>query len=556
MEKLRLIVSNGRYSLGDGLKTWLNDESLSRFKEEFTHYHRQATSQRHLILGAGDLSWVPETDQVFIIYEPNHKIIEDLQQAFPERSACSKIKLVSNMDQLRPILHDTDENIVKSMGTFSFSSYAQRYPDLVQKLSVQADHANAQARLQKIALREITNKQFQAAKNLSLVLQRPYSHWMNLLFQNVPAVIVGAGPSLDYVIPILKKYQDSIFIFSTFTSTKSLVQAGISPHFVVSLEHRYLRYASNGVATEHIDLLASSWTHPNSLSENYRSQTMLAHDADPFFHLLFPNANFPTLCAGANVSCSALLLACYMGMNPIILAGQDLGYRSGKTYAQGSNYGSFKYQISKSSDGVTYIEFPDQPHITKTLDKLSSQDSRPGEQFTRRSVVPVPSSTNETVYATFQHTFARQWLEEFAKRPKAVSGKLQLFNASQGGGIIQGFEDIELGSFMESYENPLRSAGAMLHRARAMHQDEGLPSLEAQVNCIDTLQKYATYLRQRSIRALDDKFQELDRLFFPSLILCRGYLNDKEMDELEVAQNKLADILLQSIQKIRLEHLK
>ena len=54
--------------------------------------------------------------------------------------------------------------------------------------------------------------------------------------QNMPAIIVGNGPSLDKEIDFLRKNQDNFVIFCSGSALKPLYKAGITPDFQVEIE--------------------------------------------------------------------------------------------------------------------------------------------------------------------------------------------------------------------------------------------------------------------------------------------------------------------------------
>jgi hypothetical protein len=54
--------------------------------------------------------------------------------------------------------------------------------------------------------------------------------------QNAPAIVVGAGPSLDGIIPELAACRQRSIIIAAATAARPLLSHGVAPHFIVSLD--------------------------------------------------------------------------------------------------------------------------------------------------------------------------------------------------------------------------------------------------------------------------------------------------------------------------------
>lgn len=64
----------------------------------------------------------------------------------------------------------------------------------------------------------------------------------NVMPEDAVAFIIGNGPSLDGLLPLLREYGDRAVIFSCGTSLSALANAGIKPDFHVEKERPYLTY--------------------------------------------------------------------------------------------------------------------------------------------------------------------------------------------------------------------------------------------------------------------------------------------------------------------------
>jgi len=156
-----------------------------------------------------------------------------------------------------------------------------------------------------------------------------------------PAVIVSAGPSLQRNITKLKEIRDKVVLIAVQTTLKPLLDMGIEPDFVTSLDyHEVSKRFFEGLTDEQlheVHLVAepkATWHVVDyvrqsgivSLLGNEFARLVLAGEVDP-------HDNLP---AGATVAHLAFYLAEYLGADPIIFVGQDLGFTDNLYYGPGT----------------------------------------------------------------------------------------------------------------------------------------------------------------------------------------------------------------------------
>ena len=158
--------------------------------------------------------------------------------------------------------------------------------------------------------------------------------------KGIPAVIVSAGPSLNKNVDVLKKIKGHAFIMSSDRALNVLDEHGIEPDVVLSAEPvkdpSFLKYK----VAEKISLLCSMQT-------NYESQKLFKGRCI-YFHALYyegelfgekVEADLEAVDLGGNVS-GACFVACEkLGIDTIILIGQDMAYLDGKHHADESDSG-------------------------------------------------------------------------------------------------------------------------------------------------------------------------------------------------------------------------
>ncbi|WP_338553375.1 6-hydroxymethylpterin diphosphokinase MptE-like protein [Paenibacillus sp. KS-LC4] len=181
--------------------------------------------------------------------------------------------------------------------------------------------------------------------NLPATLASPSIQQLENKFADVPAVIVGAGPSLSADIENLKKLKQHAFIIAAGSSIQSLLHFGIKPHLIVSMDGA----ESNYQAFRHLDIKGIPLLYTPQVK--YR---ILEEKKDRLMHVHFKNdsvtkyfmqvtSDDPIFLSSHSVTGTAIQAAAYMGCKEIIFAGQDLSYSEGAMYASGAKHVSESY---------------------------------------------------------------------------------------------------------------------------------------------------------------------------------------------------------------------
>ena len=161
--------------------------------------------------------------------------------------------------------------------------------------------------------------------------------------RNVPVACVGAGPSLDKNVHLLKDFPG--IIIAVDKAYKMLLARGIEPDLVVSVDCHYDLIADmlKAPGSEHHSLVLNTCADPKILKV-WKGKVywyLMKHPGVQFTDKILP-ALFPTFSAIPNVGCvgnTAILLADHCGLSPIFLVGYDFGYTGGRMHAQRFGFG-------------------------------------------------------------------------------------------------------------------------------------------------------------------------------------------------------------------------
>ena len=257
----------------------------------------------------------------------------------------------------------------------------------------------------------------------------------------MPAVIVGSGPSLDASLSALKRNRDKVAVFSCGSALLALLENGIRPDAHCELEadpyiDDILRYSATGHDLSAIRLIAANTVYPDILGyfngaalcfrEGTLASRILGGGADPL-PLIAPS------CTNTGAS-----FAHAMGFREIALCGVDLGARA-----------------------------PDRHHAASTVyDRVEDYNAFVGEDrvwmqpkssastlFHRK----VPANFGGEAYTNDDMLQMRTAFELLAARHEQA----RFLNLSDGARIA-GFEAVQPDTYLNALPVPDRTPGSVL----------------------------------------------------------------------------------------------
>ncbi len=154
-----------------------------------------------------------------------------------------------------------------------------------------------------------------------------------------PAVIVSAGPSLRKNKHLLRGLESNAVIIAVQTTLQPLLEMGVEPHFVTSLDYHEIctRFFEKLPANLRTELIAEPKATPAIFQMMTGPTTLIGCEfADSLLREM--KLEKPGVPSGATVAHLAFYLAEYLGCDPIIFVGQDLGFSDGLCYTPGTSY--------------------------------------------------------------------------------------------------------------------------------------------------------------------------------------------------------------------------
>jgi hypothetical protein len=244
----------------------------------------------------------------------------------------------------------------------------------------------------------------------------------NGLLNNIPMVLVAAGPSLTKNLVLLKEYRKKIFIGCVGTALEPLLKAGIYPDFFMltdSLESLSNQFSQIDRSTQQlIPLFYLGTVAPSVVSRYAGPKIMLLQAALEEAKKVAENLNVVTVKTGGSVATTLLDWMVHLGAKQICFVGQDLAYTNSETHVTGT--ACYTKVSEKRLQGL--LEIDDYFLMGK-------------------------------VYAPRNLYIYKKWIENYICQHHDIS----FFNATQGGAHIYGCQHVKFEEFIEkiSFRNDI-----------------------------------------------------------------------------------------------------
>lgn len=227
--------------------------------------------------------------------------------------------------------------------------------------------------------------------------------------EDIPAVIVCAGPSLDKNIQELKKIQGRALIIVVDAALRAVLRAGIHPDLVCTVDpNPPERFFTD------LDLCGLTWCCENAS----KPEIIRKYGERVYYFGYFEKGwnqtisemlgyGFPVLPTGGSVSSIAFAMALYFGFRKIVFMGQDLAFTGGKSHTSGIE--------GALGDNDKYIK--------------------------SRCLMEVEGIDGTMLQTDFQMWYYKQWFE---KAIRDGGDRMRVIDATEGGAKIEGAENMKM----------------------------------------------------------------------------------------------------------------
>ncbi len=367
----------------------------------------------HLEIIAGKI----RKDTVILIIEKNPAIIHS---AFTNRDLT---ELLSN-ENILLMIDPSEDNIAdllkgRSSARTSFitqrASY-QLYPDYYSNLS---NIVKSYLSLKDVNIATLTKFEkiwtSNIARTVNIFVSNPGSNSFYGKL-NFPAIVIGAGPSLNNSIDFIKNNSSKAILIAVDTAYNILTANGIEPHFCVCADPQIInaRYFENMNKTNTI-LISDPTVHP-AVYRFYKGQIAVCGMTFEMMKWIEDiTGDKGEINHGGSVSTNAYDFAKRIGANKVYLVGQDLSFTNGLAHAKGS-----------------YID----EQMFLSINRFSNQ-----ETFNRRQLTYLPKILIKGIRSAVVHTNQKMmiFLSWFQKRNDP-----DLINLTVDGAFINGLTHLKI----------------------------------------------------------------------------------------------------------------
>jgi len=189
-------------------------------------------------------------------------------------------------------------------------------------------------------------------KNLKYIIKTRRVKYLKNRFKDYPAIIVGAGPSLDKNILYLNKINNRAVIIAVDTALKPLLKAGIQPHFTVVADPSYKNYLHLlGTEKKVENFLITETSIANEVYKKFYNRIFTTTIGKPIFRIIEDIiGEYGELNAWGSVISLAINFAIFLGLNPIIFVGQDFAYTDLRNHCRGTSWEDNWLQYNNNID--------------------------------------------------------------------------------------------------------------------------------------------------------------------------------------------------------------
>lgn len=366
-----------------------------------------------------------------VVFEPDTNVLVGVLEKLPLQ--LEEVVLVTEINELVDVVQSylgraTAKMVVGAMPSWVQLQAAQfeKFKEAIQQVAMlMAVDRNTRSMFTE---EWITN----IAANLPFLGSRNSWDVLGERFAGKPAILVGAGPSLDRNIKDLARARDKALIVATHSAVKPLVKAGIIPDLVAIVESQKLDYYFEDVEyLGEMVLLASPLTHWSHMGVGFKGFLGLSLEGNVAADWLRLAYGEKPQRSGGSVACAAFSVMHGLNCDPLIFVGMDLAYSGNRSHAGESLAGCCDFELDSEKKNLTRI------CRLGVHEKINVPFERAPAWGGNGEVLAHP------VYSQFRHWFeaaVRSWV-----------GPRQLINATEGGARISGFQEMSMAKAVDDF---------------------------------------------------------------------------------------------------------
>ena len=273
--------------------------------------------------------------------------------------------------------------------------------------------------LMEVNVRTATNLQENTLRNLPHMFGAPDISELAGKFEDIPFILIGAGPSLDESIDFLKDMQDKAIIVASNSPYRKLINNGIRPHLVVTADPMEPTLAGfQNVKLDHVPLACPFSAYPE-IVERFSGRIVSWCTFNPIVKALREQRNQPEgtpIMEQGTVSGCVLDISRVLGCKKVMFIGQDMCVRDdGRYYTDDSFYADAGNHYASTDKGQrlpgnTQEKVLVEPRLFVYLKTFEQFISKKHESVEYRNLARTGARIEGAPYITFEE--ATEWVGE------------------------------------------------------------------------------------------------------------------------------------------------
>ncbi len=424
-------IEDGKLTVYEGGKRW-QLESVENMKlpvqiwcDSFINIKKNTV---FAIFGLGKVDYVLEmcnryANNLIIVYEPDESVLQ-VQLSLPKMTDLlnkDNLFLICGKDRKKVLCRVVDEQLDYKNGFdmqyASIPNYKKIFEEEWKFFQEQITLSNVYlevSRNTKVYGEEVRGKCY--LYNIYDLIKEAgidslYEAFHGIDLQEIPAVIISAGPSLDKNINVLKDYQNKVFIICVDSAICTVLKYGLTPDLLICVDPIKNPDLFKNDLGQNIPMITHLYCNYQVTKEN-KARKFYCSDREMFEKTILEDygKTVGVLATGGTVANVAFSFLQSVGFQTIIMIGQDLAYPDKRLHTEEAHD---EVDFEKQGDRFFYVK-----------DIYGN---------------PVLSEYNMCMY--------RKWFEEqVIKYPE-----LTIVDATEGGALIEGTKIMTLANALQEY---------------------------------------------------------------------------------------------------------
>lgn len=427
-------------------------------------FERVSLQDVYVLFGFGNGNFVRaltermEDGRIIIIYEPSYEIFQfvlehyDLTDLLKDPTICIVVRDINDFDFVKLLNYIVTWNNLSAQTFVAINGYQRLFNlEFVVALNHVKENVNKIMTKRNTTILFGKTFTFNSIENSAFVYQaNNVTDFVGVIPNDLTAIIVAAGPSLDKNVKELKKAKGKAIIISVDRALDTLIANDIMPDFSVTIDpQKAPRFYDNPITWE-IPMFYPLAANREIISRHTGPKIVFSPNtiSNEYYRRL--GVKFDGNSPGGSVATAAFTIARTLGLKNIVLVGQDLAYHEGYTHAGGI--------------------------------KLS-------EKVNVNNLVKVKGIHGEELYTGWDMYNYIIWYQESIQM---YQDEIQVIDATEGGALIRGTKIMTLEEAINNYCNGSFDVNELLRECSITNVEERYQVLlQLYLDLVEELKKLA-----------------------------------------------------------------